>query len=62
MSTIVGAASGMREIGRAAGVDSTPSLYLNGRKFQLDVSEQNLLHTVDDELEWVANKGAWAAD
>ncbi|MDQ3262653.1 MAG: DsbA family protein [Myxococcota bacterium] len=51
-----------RDQGRAAGVDSTPSLYLNGRRFQLDISEENLVHTVDDELEWSANKGAWSAD
>lgn len=49
-------------LGRSAGVEATPSLYLNGRKFQLDLSEQNLVHTVDDELDWARSKGGWAAD
>ena len=51
-----------KEAGVSAGVDSTPSLYVNGRKLTLMIDPSTLEHTVDDELEWQANKGAWAAD
>ena len=51
-----------KDAGVAAGVDSTPSLYVNGRKLTLMIDPSVLVHTVDDELEWQANKGAWAAD
>jgi protein-disulfide isomerase len=51
-----------KESGKAAGVDSTPSVYVNGRRLHLGLSPSILEHTVDDELEWLANKGAWAAD
>jgi len=51
-----------REMGRAAGVDSTPTLFINGHKYGLDMNEDVLQHAVDDEAEWVSNKGAWAAD
>lgn len=51
-----------RDAGKAANVDATPSIYFNGRKFNLPVSPETLSHTLDDELEWIANKNAWAAD
>ncbi len=51
-----------KDAGKAAGVDHTPSVYVNGRLLNLGLSPVMLEHTVDDELEWQANKGAWAAD
>ncbi|MFL5321975.1 MAG: DsbA family protein, partial [Myxococcaceae bacterium] len=50
-----------KEAGRKAGVDSTPSLYLNGRKHNMSIDEATLGHAVDDEIEWMTNKG-WAPD
>ncbi len=49
-----------KETGKGAGVDSTPSLFFNGRKLNLPLSSELLAHTTDDELEWISNKGAWA--
>jgi protein-disulfide isomerase len=51
-----------KEAGRAAGVDSTPSVYVNGRKFTLGLSADTLALTVDDELDWLAGNGAWPAN
>ncbi len=51
-----------KEQGKAAGVDSTPSLFFNGRKLNLPLTQELLTHTTDDELEWQGNKGAWAAE
>ncbi|MHB8878483.1 MAG: DsbA family protein [Myxococcaceae bacterium] len=51
-----------KEAAKAAGVDSTPSLFVNGRRLKLGMSPTILEHTVFDELEWMANKGAWTAD
>lgn len=53
---------GFKQQGRAAAVDSTPSVYMNGRKYNLGLSKATLVHSIEDELEWGANKGAWAAD
>ncbi len=52
----------MKELGRTAGVDATPSVYVNGRKLVLPLGSETLRHTVEDELEWSANGGAWAKD
>lgn len=51
-----------KEAGRAAGVDSTPALYVNGRKHTLGFSPETLAATVDDELDWVAGNHAWLAN
>jgi protein-disulfide isomerase len=51
-----------KEQGRAGGVQLTPSVYVNGRDLQLALTEENLLHAVDDELEWLSGGGAWMAD
>ena len=53
---------GFRELGRAAHVDSTPSLFINGHRFTLPLTAEALTQAVDDELEWTGNKGSWAAD
>jgi protein-disulfide isomerase len=51
-----------KEAGKAAGVDSTPSIFLNGRKMTLPISMDSLLTTVDDELEWAQANGAWPSN
>lgn len=51
-----------KEAGKAAGVDSTPSLYVNGRKFALGLSGDTLSLTVDDELDWLAGSSAWPSN
>ncbi len=43
--------------GTALGIDSTPTLYLNGRHFELPIAPFYLKHSVDDELEWQKQKG-----
>lgn len=48
--------------GRKAGVDATPTLYVNGRKLNLGLSHEVLERTVEDELEWVSHNGRWAPD
>ena len=51
-------------LGLAAGVNSTPSLYFNGRHYDsaMGVVEETLAHSLEDETEWRANNNAWAAD
>jgi protein-disulfide isomerase len=51
-----------KEAGKLAGVDSTPSVYVNGRKFALGLSADTLSLTIDDELEWLAGNSAWPAN
>jgi protein-disulfide isomerase len=48
----------------SAKVNSTPSLFFNGRHYdaQMGLSEDALTHSLEDELEWRANGNAWAAD
>lgn len=43
--------------GTALGVDSTPTLYVNGRHHWLPLTPFYLKHSVDDELEWQKRKG-----
>ena len=50
-----------REAGLAAGVDATPSIYMNGRKHVLPFDLATLAHSVEDELEWGEHKG-WGPD
>ncbi len=51
-----------KQAGRAAGVDATPTLYLNGRKLNLALTADVLRQTLEDEMEWIANQGRWATD
>jgi protein-disulfide isomerase len=48
-----------KDLGKTAGVDSTPSVYLNGRKLSLLISVEAISAAIDDELEWVDGKNAW---
>ena len=47
--------------GTAAGVESTPTLYIDGRQNALPAREWYLQFTVDDELQWQKEKG-WKVD
>ncbi|WP_426753735.1 DsbA family protein [Myxococcus sp. Y35] len=52
-----------RSQGRAAAISGTPAVYFNGRALDLAFVEPEMLsHSLEDELEWSANKNAWAAD
>ncbi len=48
-----------KEQGTKAGVDSTPSIYLNGRKLTLTPTQEALSTAIDDELEWLDGHNAW---
>jgi protein-disulfide isomerase len=54
--------SASKDAGRAAGVDATPSLYVNGRRLNLALTPDVLRQTLEDELEWVSNQNRWATD
>jgi predicted DsbA family dithiol-disulfide isomerase len=54
--------SSWKEAGNRAGVDATPTVYLNGRKFNLALGAEALQRTVEDEIEWMSNKNSWAPD
>jgi protein-disulfide isomerase len=45
-----------RQEGNAARVESTPTLFFNGRKYNLPVKPHFLQRSVEDELEWQQNK------
>jgi protein-disulfide isomerase len=45
--------------GKAAQVESTPTLYVNGRRLGLLLSEEALLLSVEDETDFMANGGKW---
>ena len=48
-----------RQEGMEAGVNSTPTLFFNGRKFMLPLKPEFLVFSAQDEEEWQRNKGAW---
>jgi protein-disulfide isomerase len=52
----------MKDAGKKAGVDSTPSIYLNGRKYTLGLSAESLSLAVDDELDWMTGNSAWPSN
>ena len=47
---------------KKASVDSTPSIYLNGRKYSLGLSVESLSLAVDDELDWMTGNSAWPSN
>ncbi len=51
---------GSRDEGNKAGLEVTPTLYINGRKDQLELSPETLRVSVDDEIEWMEHQGSWA--
>jgi protein-disulfide isomerase len=54
--------SASKEAGKAAAVDATPTVYVNGRKHQLGFAPEGLATSVDDELEWMAGNNGWPAN
>lgn len=55
-------AKASKQMGIDAGVNATPTVFVNGRKFLLGLSTEALKHTVEDELEWQRNNGGWDKD
>lgn len=51
-----------KEAGRKAGVESTPSIYLNGRKYSLALNDDSLSLAVDDEQDWLTGNNAWPSN
>lgn len=45
--------------GEAAVVNSTPTIYVNGRQLVLPANLEYLSWTIDDELEWMSKGGSW---
>lgn len=43
--------------GTAAGVDSTPTLFIDGRQYMLPVRSGYLKFAIDDEIQWKKEKG-----
>jgi protein-disulfide isomerase len=48
-----------KEAGRAAGVESTPTVFVNGRKVTLNPSVETLLLAIDDESDWLQGRSSW---
>ena len=48
-----------KEAGKAGGVDSTPTVFANGRKVTLLFSLETMLLAVDDEQDWVTGNSSW---
>ena len=53
---------GFRAQGRAANISGTPAIFYNGRSYKLGLTDDQLLQSLEDELEWRGNNNAWAAD
>ncbi len=51
-----------KEAGKKASVDSTPSIYVNGRKYPLGLNVDSLAVAVDDELDWLSGNSAWPSN
>lgn len=51
-----------KQAGHAAGVDGTPTIFVNGRKYTLGFSLENLGTAIDDEADWVAGNNAWPSN
>jgi 2-hydroxychromene-2-carboxylate isomerase len=51
-----------KEEGKRAGIEGTPSIYINGRPLVLQPAAPLLNHAIEDELEWKQNNGHWGAD
>jgi protein-disulfide isomerase len=45
--------------GVAAGVQATPTLFFNGRRYTLPLKPEFLVFSAQDEEEWQRTKGAW---
>ena len=52
----------LRDSGLAAGVQGTPTVYMNGRKVDFLPQAAVLQLTLEDELDFQAHRGSWAVD
>jgi len=46
--------------GVKAGIEGTPSLFINGRRFTFPLDGALVLRAIDDEFAWIANGDKWA--
>ena len=53
---------GSKEAGKKALVESTPSIFVNGRKYPLGLNVESLSVAVDDELDWLSGNSAWPSN
>lgn len=51
-----------KDLGKQAGVDATPMIFVNGRKLTLNPTADALLVAIDDEADWAAGKSAWPSN
>ena len=51
-----------KDAGRKANVDSTPSIYVNGRKYTLGLNAESISLAIEDELEWAQGNSAWPSN
>jgi len=51
-----------QEMAREAGVDSTPTVFVNGRAMGLPPKAEFLERARQDELEWTSHQNSWAPD
>jgi protein-disulfide isomerase len=47
--------------GKQAAIKGTPSIFINGRRYELPMDSNDLVHAIDDELEWQSNGGKWSS-
>lgn len=52
-------AEAQRSAAVAAGVNATPTVFVNGRKLDLAPAPEILAITVEDELDWQKTRGTW---
>ncbi|MFN2547113.1 MAG: DsbA family protein [Myxococcales bacterium] len=48
-----------KQEGVGAGVNATPTLFFDGRKYTLPIKPEFLVFSAQDEEEWKRNKGGW---
>lgn len=51
-----------REAGKNAGVDGTPTLFVNGRRHVLGFATEMLSASVEDELDWLSGNSGWPSN
>lgn len=48
-----------RDVGRSLGIQGTPTIFINGRQYNLPLSPELLRFSIQDEIEWQSNGGKW---
>jgi protein-disulfide isomerase len=51
-----------KDWGKKGGVDSTPTIFFNGRKYSLGLNAESLSLAVDDELDWQTGNNTWPSN